>query len=329
MENKGIKKYLLILIIIVLAYIAYLVAAPFIKALLTSLVLSYLFYPVYKKIASLTKNETFSAAITTILIVLIILIPLISIANSLVSESINLYKTGVINQTKEQISTYIGKEQTFTGITDEAIAKIVTYLKNQATAFLSNLAGKLFDFLITIYATFYFLIAGPDLLNKIRNLIPSKQKDAIIIHIKEATNSIVYGLFVTAIVEFIIALIVFKIIGSSVSLLLALTIGFFAFIPFLGPGVVWVPYSLILLSRQETGSAIAVIVMGVLFFIIETFVRPKIIGKSSKIHPLIILIGTIGGIKVLGFIGLIMGPIILSTIITLIKEYYPEIKDET
>ena len=52
---------------------------------------------------------------------------------------------------------------------------------------------------------------------------------------------------------------------------------------------------------------------------IDNIIKPKLVGKRAKVHPAIILIGILGGIKLLGFIGLIIGPVILATAIELFK----------
>ena len=89
--KKDIKKYLIAVILILFAYIAYLIVAPFLTALLTSFILAYLSFPLYKKISKSTKSEVTGAILTTLLIIIIILLPLIYIANALVIESINFF----------------------------------------------------------------------------------------------------------------------------------------------------------------------------------------------------------------------------------------------
>ena len=51
----------------------------------------------------------------------------------------------------------------------------------------------------------------------------------------------------------------------------------------------------------------------------DNLIRPKLVGKKAKIHPAVILIGILGGIKFLGFIGLIIGPLTLATAFELLK----------
>ncbi|MBS3152127.1 AI-2E family transporter [Candidatus Woesearchaeota archaeon] len=327
MEKQEVKKYLIVAILLIIAYLAYLIIKPFIAAILTSFVLAYLFFPVHKKLTKLSRSEIISAAITTILVIVVTLLPTIYIANSLVKESLNIYREGLIDETTKKLSESI-KESTLTEIINTTLDKLITYSKQQAADFISKIPSKLFDLLITVYTTFAFLLLGKKFVNKTKLLLPVKKKDELISHLGNTTHAIVYGMFVTAIIEFILSLIAFKIIGTNAALLLAIIIGFLAFIPFLGPTVIWIPYAIIEILRNNTKSAIVLIILGIILFVIETFVKPHIIGDRSKLHPVIILVGTFGGIKLFGFIGLVIGPILLSSILVIIREYYPEVENE-
>ncbi|MBI2148616.1 AI-2E family transporter [Candidatus Woesearchaeota archaeon] len=328
MIKKEVKKYLVVALILLMSFISYLIVKPFIGALLTSFVLAYLFYPLHKKITLMTKNEIISAALTTILIILIMLLPMVYIANSLVKESLNFYKEGIIDETKTKLSSYLQKDETISQIVGSSLDKLATYTKQQATNFIAKVPSRIFDLLITIYTTFAFLLVGKDFLHKAKNLLPVKKKDELVKHLGETTSAIVYGLFLTAIIEFIIALIAFKLIGTKIGIILALTIGFLVFIPFIGSSVIIIPYIIIELLRNNVKNIIILIILGAILFLVETFIKTNIIGSRSKLHPVIVLIGTIGGIKLLGFVGLIVGPLLLSSIIIIVKEYYPEIENE-
>ena len=50
----------------------------------------------------------------------------------------------------------------------------------------------------------------------------------------------------------------------------------------------------------------------ILVNVLEHILKPKLLGKKAKIHPLLILLGTVGGVFFFGPIGIIIGPIILS-----------------
>ena len=57
---------------------------------------------------------------------------------------------------------------------------------------------------------------------------------------------------------------------------------------------------------------------------LDNFIRPKLISGKIKVHPVIILLGILGGLSVFGFIGIFIGPVILSLFIEMIKVYSDE-----
>ncbi len=327
MAKKEVKIYLVLASFLILAYIAYLVIKPFIGVLLGSFILTYLFYPLYKKAVKITKSRVFSAIIITTLIVIIIILPMIYLARAVLVESIGLYNSGVIENTKAVISNYLETDNYIAATISSMISSFVEYIKGKSVDFLISIPSKIFHFLVGIYSTFVLFLVGEDFLNKAKSLLPTKKKDELVKHIGDITYSIVYGMFLTAIIEFVLALIVFNIIGTELAVLLALIIGFFAFIPFLGPAAVWIPYALIELSRNNYRNMFLLIILGIVLFLIETIIKVKIISSRTKVNPVVILIGTIGGIQLLGLVGMIVGPVLLSSITLLIKEYYPNLKE--
>ena len=76
----------------------------------------------------------------------------------------------------------------------------------------------------------------------------------------------------------------------------------------------------------KRGQITLFIILGlILSTYIDSILRIKLVGKKSKIHPVIVLLGLFGGISLFGIIGLILGPLILSIAITII-ENIPKLK---
>ena len=96
---------------------------------------------------------------------------------------------------------------------------------------------------------------------------------------------------------------------------------FLAFIPGLGPTIVWAPMAIYYLIVKDYSTMIGVIITGlVLSSFIDTIFRSKILGKRTNLNPFIMLIGILGGIAVFGIFGFIVGPIILIYTIKLLEE---------
>jgi predicted PurR-regulated permease PerM len=90
-------------------------------------------------------------------------------------------------------------------------------------------------------------------------------------------------------------------------------------IPVLGAGLVWFPVALYLfISGLVAGTywkGIVLFVYGLLVLsTIDNVLKPKIIGERSRIHPLVILFGILGGIQLIGIPGIIIGPLVLGLV---------------
>ena len=323
MEKTEIKKYYVIVFLIILVYLGYLIIKDYIPALLTSFILAYLFFPLYKKLRTIAKSEVISSLLVTILVISILLLPLGFIANSLIKESANIINSNAIQDIEAKVVSYITQERQLAKPLSTISEKGLEYIKNQASLFIISLPSKLISLIIAAFALFYSFIIGESLVKTVKQTLPIKRKEELLNHIGNTTYAIVYGLFATAIIEFIIAAVGFKLLGVSSPFILALIIGLLTLIPFLGPIIVWLPLTIMNVISREYPKAIGITILGVVMSLSETLIRAKIIGEKSKIHPVIVLLGIIGGVQVIGFIGIIVGPIILSTLVVILKEYYP------
>jgi len=91
-------------------------------------------------------------------------------------------------------------------------------------------------------------------------------------------------------------------------------------IPILGTGIVWIPAAIIQFFQGDLVAGIGIIILGATIVgTADSFIKPKLIEKKGNIHPAVVLIGILGGLNLLGFIGLIIGPLILEISLELFK----------
>jgi predicted PurR-regulated permease PerM len=102
--------------------------------------------------------------------------------------------------------------------------------------------------------------------------------------------------------------------------LLGLATGVLATVPF-GAPLVFVVCGLVLLVQAHTTAAIALLVFGaVVVFIADHFIRPILIGSSTRLPFLWVLLGIFGGLETFGLIGLFLGPAIMSLLVAMWRE---------
>jgi len=92
-----------------------------------------------------------------------------------------------------------------------------------------------------------------------------------------------------------------------------------------GSGMIWGPAAVVLIMQSRPLAGVLLIVWGVLVVgSVDNFIRPLIYRRFSAIHPLITLIGAIGGVSYFGLLGLLVGPLALSYFFELIRMYREE-----
>jgi predicted PurR-regulated permease PerM len=135
-----------------------------------------------------------------------------------------------------------------------------------------------------------------------------------------AVRGTVNGLVLVGLAEGVLLGIGYWQAGLPHAAFLGLATGVLATVPF-GAPVVFIICSLVLFAESQTTAAIALLVFGtVVVFIADHFVRPILIGSSTRLPFLLVLLGIFGGLESFGLIGLFLGPALMSVLIAMWRE---------
>ncbi|MBU4493488.1 MAG: AI-2E family transporter [Nanoarchaeota archaeon] len=324
----------------------FLVIKPFIIAILTSIIISYIFYPLYKWINKKTKRKNLSAVIVTILIITLIITPILFIANSLTREVMVVYtnskqrieegniidtEPGSILWKLNSFLVNIAEKPQISSSLDSITNSIISSLSN----FIFTIPKRILSFFVMIFLIFFMLRDGELMVKKIKYLIPLKNhyQNKIVKRFGSVTRAVVYGHFITALIQGMVGVLGLYIFGIKSPLVWGGIMMVACMIPFIGAPVVWFPLGVLKLieglttnTTSTTLRGIGLLVYG--FFIvasIDNLIKPKIIGDKAKIHPTIILLGVLGGLTIFGVIGIVIGPLVLSLFLTFAEIYKTEI----
>lgn len=97
-------------------------------------------------------------------------------------------------------------------------------------------------------------------------------------------------------------------------LLIALITAFVDALPILGSGTVLVPWAIISALDGDINLGIALVVLWIIMCVVRQFIEPKVVSNKLGIHPIFTLIAMYTGFKILGVIGMLIGPIALIII---------------
>ena len=142
---------------------------------------------------------------------------------------------------------------------------------------------------------------------------------------KDVTVSTVIGTGLTAAIQGALLGLAFWVAGLPNGLFWGVVTMAVAILPIVGSGMVWGPAGVVLIMQNRPAAGILLIIWGATVVgSADNFVRPFVYRRFSAIHPLITLIGAIGGVSYFGLLGLLIGPLALSYFFELIRMYREE-----
>lgn len=210
---------------------------------------------------------------------------------------------------------------------------------NTITSYLSDLLNKIINYItaipnmfvniiITILATYFITSDKFYILDRMEHHLSKKMVGKIITHAQAITSSLggyLKAEIMLSLITFIVVLTglnIFYLLGMEVEypILMALFIGFVDLLPILGAGSIMVPWSIILMLNNRYSLAFSVLGLFIFTVLIKQLLEPKLVSKHISIHPIFTLISMYTGFKIMGIIGLIVGPIILIIIKNIFSE---------
>jgi predicted PurR-regulated permease PerM len=319
---------------------------PFVSALLGSFILAYILHPFYRRLKSAFKNKIIAAVLVILILLLIFLLPSIFVVNSLLQEvAVNKIiftkivstadllrgdcaSESIICQVRSYLAEFIDETELKFHI-NNAIDSVSRSVLNLGGNFVFSLPIIIMNFFVMIFIIFFLLLEGENFVEKVKNLVPLDQKHRtkIFNRMGEVTYAVMFGHVLVAMIQGLIGYIVFMIFGVQSAALWAFIMFFFALIPFIGTPVIWLPAALIKLVSEEPWSALGLFISGIFISTIDNLLKPIIISGRADVHPVIVLLGVIGGLISFGIVGIIIGPVILSIVVKII-EIYEEILSE-
>lgn len=190
-----------------------------------------------------------------------------------------------------------------------------------------QLTRRLTLFAFTLLTLFFLFRSGEAVTRQIRRAIArmfGAGGERIALKMVDSVHGTVDGLVLVGLGVGVILGVVYIFAGVPEPVLFGMVTAVAAMIPLAAP-VVFTAASLLLLAQGSVAWGIGVFASGVILtFIADHFVRPVLIGGSTKLPFLWVLLGILGGVESWGLIGLFLGPAVMSALISLWREWTSE-----
>jgi len=351
-------RILLGLLVFGLLAAAFFIIKPFIAALLAAIILAYIFYPVYKFLLRFIKMPRLTAILVTIFAILLISIPFIFVLNTATQEAHFLYvrakqrlavenlaglqcppqEQSLLCRMSNWFNTFTSQEEVQKRI-KELLANAITWFAAKTSTFLLGIPIAVVNLVIAVFTMFFLLLDGPVLVKRLYRALPIKlyHQKAIQNQLGDVIFATVYGSVIVALIQGALGALGFWIFGIPSPIIWGLIMAIFAFIPFVGTWLIWLPAALGLLLDGYVGGESAVVWKGIFLIMygafiiggIDNLLKPKLIGDRAKVHPVLIMIGALGGLLVFGPIGFVIGPVTLALVKTAFEIYERETLSHT
>jgi predicted PurR-regulated permease PerM len=179
---------------------------------------------------------------------------------------------------------------------------------------LKDIAGLLITLAFMIFTLYFFFVDGEHLAKTFISAIPIENAytKLFLRKLRDSGKQLLVGYFLVALFQATMMFLICLVMGVKGPLVMAFLTALASFIPMVGTALVWVPVGASLaLAGNVTGAIIYVALSAVLVALLDNFIRPLLLHERLKIHPLLIFFSILGGLKVFGFNGLVLGPLIL------------------
>ncbi len=336
METSKTEKYFLFGLLAIVLILTFAILYPFITIFILAAAFAVVVNPVYLWIKKhiTRKNGGLASLITIILFLIILCIPIFFMGITIFNQAQNAYFSIVTNG---DTSLFIKKLDTsinslmpngFSFNTYEKITSITSFLSNNIGNFFTSTFNTIAMTIITIFTMYYILKDGEKWREGLIKILPLSEKNIkeILSDLKNSINRIIKGSFFIAIIQGILSFVGLWVFGVPNPALWGVVAGFASLIPNLGTSLVSVPAMLFLFFTGMPLHALGLLLWSIAIVgTIDNILSPYIISKGTEIPSIFILFSILGGISLMGPLGILMGPLILSLLYSLVSIYRKEI----
>jgi predicted PurR-regulated permease PerM len=309
----------------------FMVLHPFLPAMVFAGVLAIATWPLFERLKrALGGNPTLAATAMLLAILVLVIIPITMLSAAAADKLPQAFEV-VKGWTKGGLHVPEALK-TIPVVGERAYAELAALLANReqlaallqraiepagkvSIAFVRVLGDGILQLLLVAFVVFFYYRDGDriaDIVRRISERLSGKLSAEVMTIVTGTTRSVFIGIVGTAAAQAIAALIGFLIAGVPAAFMLTIATFVLSVVP-MGPVLIWGAAAIWLYLQGETGWAIFMVLWGtVVISSIDNFLKPILIARGSTLSLGMIFLGVLGGVIAFGFIGVILGPVLLA-----------------
>jgi predicted PurR-regulated permease PerM len=332
----------LLLSLAVILALAFWVFRPFLLDFAVAACVALLLAPLQKRLtAAFGGRPGLAAALLLLVTTALILVPVLSSLLVLVQQAsalLDWLRTQSMSSPDAVQRAWQSLPQRFPGMrpwlewvqaqVDPAVEGWFTQLSAAASGILQGVLGRVthavLDLGLFLLLLFFLLRDGARLRKELRPVSPfsEEQERQIFEHLERTVKGALQALIVVPVVQGILAGIGFMIFGVPSPFVWGTGVMLAATVPIAGSPLGWLPACVYLYVRGSTGAAVGLFLFClVLVSGSDSVVKPMLLRGTAAIHPLLGFLSILGGVMAFGVFGFLIGPVVLSLVISAIRIY--------
>jgi predicted PurR-regulated permease PerM len=301
--------------------------------------------PAQRRLTRLLRGRSgLAAALLVFVTVMMILVPVIGSVTILGQQAVGFYDWAkphlqpealrlLWNETLPRrlpwLRIWLGEDEAaFSQFASLLLSRALGVANGLVQGMLGGLTTALFDLLLFTLLLFFLLRDGGRLRAEISRISPlsATQEQEIFDRLEKTVKGVLQAMVLVPVVQGLVALPGFLLFGLPSPVLWSVMVVLAAFVPVLGSPLVWVPAAIYMYFTGSTWQFVGILLYGLLVISgIDNLVKPLILREAAQIHPLLGFLAILGGLLSFGPLGILVGPVILSLVLSAIRIYRMDI----
>jgi len=331
-------------ITLLVLYFSYLIIKPYLLDIFMALVLFFTAKPLYQALTRLLRGyKALASALTCLILLLIILIPLFSLMSIIASQALEFSSQVSKGMKNGELWSWVAAkidaikfylthlnlplppgEIDLAQIVQTAVSKASAFVYTNAIGLIKGFTVFFFDLLLVLFIAFFMFLQGDDFIAAIKRLSPldPAHNDEILRETEVTIKATLWGTVIVAFAQGSLGGVGFLIFGLPQPAFWGTAMIPASVIPVIGSAIIWGPAAIYLLFTGHVTAGVGLILWGgVVVSVIDNILKPILMKGSSETPSIFILFSILGGLTYFGMIGFILGPLILSFLLSLLRIY--------
>ena len=313
-------------------YFCCLIASPFRGPIFLAIMIAIVFHPVHVRIQQHIQGRNAAALISTILVLVVVIVPATGLGVVVLKEIRGLYDL-LNGKSAEQggwnpyvthfVDRFLGWAGRYVNVSTLDLRGALLRRLEQISQFLiswgaqaaSDIVSFLTGTVVAFFTLFFLFRDGRSVSERAADALPLKagQVERLFTGVSDSIVANVYGCLAVGAAQGTLLSLGFWALGVPSPVVWGLVTGLCSLIPIVGTTVVWGPAAVIFFITGHPWKGVILLAWGAAVVgQIDNVVRPYVISGRAKMHPLLVFLALLGGVKAFGVLGLFIGPVVVS-----------------